>query len=474
MRRLGPAIAVRDFRLAWLGSSARVSLQMLEVAIGWEVYAQHRSALDLGWIGLAEFVPMFVLALPAGQLADRLPRRAVFASALLLGAGVGIGLAIVSAGTTGVPVPGAGRGRRGDDGDRVTGGPRDAATLVPVEMLQSAMTLRTIGTQLGRSPGRRSAACSTGCRRHSCTCSRPDLRLGASVLAMIRRPAADVPSDCRRPALPRSTACSRGCGSSVHPVLLGAILLDLLAVLFGGAVALLPVFARSILHVGPTGLGVLRAAPAVGALVAAAVVTRRPSDHAGRPLLIVVGLFGASIIVFGFSRSYLLSLVALGISGGVDLYSMNIRATTVALATPDRLRGRVNAVEMVFISASNQLGAFESGVGGVPRRDRPAVVAGGVITIGIALSWGAVFPALARSSTGSPKSSPWTPTFRAPRPLASRPACYPPGRVPAPPRALPVDALPRGPGPRLPDELVSAGSNGARAPRTPACSPASW
>jgi hypothetical protein len=179
-------------------------------------------------------------------------------------------------------------------------------------------------------------------------------------------------------------------------VLLGAILLDLLAVLFGGAVALLPVFARSILHVGATGLGVLRAAPAIGALLAAAWLTRHPLQrHAGRTLLIVVGLYGASIIVFGLSRVFVISLLALGVSGFVDLYSMNIRSTTVALASPDRLRGRVNAVEMVFISASNQLGAFESGLAAYLVGTIPAVVGGGVMTILLAVSWGRLFPALA-------------------------------------------------------------------------------
>jgi MFS family permease len=179
-------------------------------------------------------------------------------------------------------------------------------------------------------------------------------------------------------------------------VLLGAILLDLLAVLFGGAVALLPVFAKSILHVGPTGLGVLRAAPAIGALLGAAYITRRPiRGRAGRVLLIAVGLYGVSMIVFGLSRVFVISLLALIASGFVDLYSMNIRATTVALATPDRLRGRVNAVEMVFISASNQLGAFESGLAAFLVGTVPAVVGGGVITILLALTWGRLFPALA-------------------------------------------------------------------------------
>jgi len=179
-------------------------------------------------------------------------------------------------------------------------------------------------------------------------------------------------------------------------ILLGAILLDLMAVLFGGAVALLPLFARSILHVGPTGLGVLRSAPAVGALLAAAVLTRRPlGGRAGRKLLVVVGAFGVSIVVFGLSHSFWLSLVALGVSGFVDMFSMNIRSTTVALATPDHLRGRVLAVEMVFISASNQLGAFESGLAAFLLGAVPAVVAGGAITIALAIGWGRLFPALA-------------------------------------------------------------------------------
>jgi Transmembrane secretion effector len=179
-------------------------------------------------------------------------------------------------------------------------------------------------------------------------------------------------------------------------ILLGAILLDLLAVLFGGAVALLPVYASSILHVGATGLGFLRAAPAVGALAGAVVITRRPiAGRAGRLLLTVVFLYGACIVVFGLSRSYPLSLVALGVSGFVDLYSMNIRSTTVALASPDRLRGRVNAVEMVFISASNQLGYFESGLAAFLIGTVPAVVGGGVMTMLIAVSWRPLFPALA-------------------------------------------------------------------------------
>jgi hypothetical protein len=180
------------------------------------------------------------------------------------------------------------------------------------------------------------------------------------------------------------------------PVLLGAISLDLFAVLFGGAVALLPVFARSVLHTGPVGLGLLRSAPAIGALVAGVWLAHRPlGRHAGRTLIVAVAVFGASMVVFGLSRSFALSMAALAVSGFADMISMNIRGTTVALATPDPLRGRVLAVEMVFISASNELGAFESGLAAALLGAVTAVVAGGLVTIGLAVSWVRFFPALA-------------------------------------------------------------------------------
>jgi MFS family permease len=181
------------------------------------------------------------------------------------------------------------------------------------------------------------------------------------------------------------------------PVLLGAISLDLVAVLFGGAVALLPVFARDVLDVGPVGLGVLRSAPAVGAMLAGIMLTRRPlQGMAGRKLLIVVAVFGASMVVFGLSSSFPLSMAALAVSGFADMISMNIRSMITALATPDALRGRVNAVEMVFISASNELGAFESGVAAALIGAVPAVVIGGSLTILCALAWPRLFPKMAK------------------------------------------------------------------------------
>jgi hypothetical protein len=180
-------------------------------------------------------------------------------------------------------------------------------------------------------------------------------------------------------------------------ILLGAIGLDLFAVLFGGAVALLPVYARTILDVGPVGLGVLRTAPAVGALIAAVILARRPLRYpAGPTLLAVVAAFGAAIVVFGVSKSFPLSLVALAVSGFVDMISVNIRSTTAALVTPNELRGRVLAVEWVFISASNELGAFESGAAAALLGTVRAVVAGGIGTMVIAGAWTRLFPSLAR------------------------------------------------------------------------------
>jgi MFS family permease len=402
LAHLGPALEVPDFRRWWLAMLAmNMSMQMLEVAIGWQVYAQHNSPLDLGWIGLAEFLPMFVLAIPAGHLADRLPRRLVFAMALLVGVAVGAGLAVLSESSPSSVLPylalAAGAGTV-----MAIGTPAARAmppTLVSAKLLPSAMTLRTIASQSAQVLGPALGGALYGVSPALVYLLASGMCLLASALAvMIRaRPVART--------APSGAAAAPGIESLLEGLrfvgrtrmLLGAILLDLLVVLFGGAVALLPVFARSILHVGPEGLGILRAAPAVGALLAAALLTRRPLVRkAGRRLLLMVGIYGASLAVFGLSRIFVLSLVMLAVSGFADMFSMNIRSTTAALATPDRLRGRVSAVEMVFISASNQLGAFESGLAASLVGTVPAVVGGGVVTVAIALVWRRVFPAMAR------------------------------------------------------------------------------
>jgi MFS family permease len=330
----------------------------------------------------------------------------VFAIALLVGVAVGVGLAVLSRSAVSSVLPylalAAGAGTV-----MAIGTPAARAlppTLVPAGLLPSAMTLRSIASQSAQVAGPALGGLLYAVSPTLVYLLAAALCLLASVsVVMIRaRPAAatrpgtpDAPGTAPSPSIESVLEGVRFVGRT--PMLLGVILLDLLVVLFGGAVALLPVFARSILHVGPEGLGVLRAAPAVGALAAAVVLTRRPLvRRAGRRLLLVVAVFGGSIIVFGLSRVFALSLVMLAISGFADMISVNIRTTTVTLATPDRLRGRVSAVEMVFISASNQLGAFESGLAASLVGTVPAVVGGGVITLAIALSWRRLFPSVAR------------------------------------------------------------------------------
>ena len=399
--RLPAAFRERDFALLWVSLLATGgATQMVQVAVGWQVYSLHHRAFDLALIGLAEFVPLPLLALPFGQLADRLPRARLLALSSLLEAGLfGLLLAITLGGTHALwpyLVVAAGTGVASALG--APAGRSMVPELVPEEVLQSAMALRSMAFQAAMVGGPAVGGLVFAVDPVAVYAVAAGLGLaGFGAMLAVRSPAA-VPAELGAPRLPGLQGLLDGLRFVRDtPVLLGAITLDLFAVLFGGAVALLPLFAQSILHTGPIGLGILRSAPAVGALAAGAWLVRRPLDrHAGRTLLQVVGAFGVSIVVFGFSRWFLLSLAALAVSGFVDMISMNIRATTVALATPNVVRGRVMAVEMVFISASNELGAFESGAAAALLGAVPAVVAGGAITILLALTWSRVFPPLAR------------------------------------------------------------------------------
>jgi MFS family permease len=393
---------VRDFR-RWFYASIGMgtALQMLEVIIGWSVYSHQQSALDLGWIGLAEFLPLFILALPSGHISDRFPRRYVLAVANLLGIGVGLGLVGLSLGHVHAALPylafavGAGV-------VMAIGQPASRAmppTLIPRELIPSAMTLRSFAAQGAQVIGPAVGGLAYGISPSLVYALAAACCAFAMLAALsIRPPISTLDPDAPPP--PKQAASMRSVLEGLRFVrrtqmILGAILLDLLAVLFGGAVALLPIFADHILHVGATGLGILRAGPAIGAVVAAGWLSYRPiMRYAGRLLLGVVAAFGACMVVFGLSHNVVLSFVALAVSGYVDFYSMNIRGTTVALATPDELRGRVGAVETVFISASNQLGAFESGVSASLVGTVPAVVGGGCMTILIAVGWLRLFPAL--------------------------------------------------------------------------------
>ena len=373
-------------------------IQMVAVAIGWQVYSITHSAFDLGLIGLAEFVPLLLLALPAGQLADRLSRRLVFAAALALNAAMALALLLISLdGTTRLWAFLALAAGNGVAASIANPAARSLGpSLVPLDLLPSAMALRSIAFQSGSVVGPALGGVLFAVDPELVYgVAAGLLAAGVAALAAIHEPAEPQGRDRAAPGLASVLA---GIHFIRHtPVMLGAITLDLFAVLFGGAVALLPLFARTILHTGPVGLGVLRSAPAVGALAAGVILTRWPTRaNAGATLLVVVAAFGAATIVFGVSRSFPLSLAALAVAGFVDMFSVNIRSTIAVMAAPNELRGRVTAVESVFISASNELGAFESGAAAALLGAVPAVVAGGVLTIGLAAVWRWVFPALAR------------------------------------------------------------------------------
>jgi Transmembrane secretion effector len=364
------------------------------VAIGWQVYAIHGDPLDLGLVGLAMFVPLPLLALPAGHLADRHPRRTVLATSMAIDAAVAAGLLAVT-------ISGADETwpffvlAFGTGVASAVGAPAGRAltpSLVPQETLVRALAQRSVAFQL--------SVIVAPALGGFLFAIEPELVYMASVSFSLVALVAVLAMHTGRESAGAGSPDLRSVLGGVRlvrrtPVLLGAISLDLFAVLFGGAVALLPVFAKDVLDVGPAGLGVLRAAPAAGALCAAAVLARRPVHRrAGGTLLTVVALYGVTIVVFGLSETMWLSLLALAAGGAVDMVSVVLRQTILPLVTPDELRGRVNAVEMVFISASNELGAFESGVAAALVGAVPAVVLGGVLTIGIALTWAQLFPDL--------------------------------------------------------------------------------
>jgi MFS family permease len=395
-QRLPPALQERDFRFLWTAVfSMRFAENMMAVAIGWQVFAIHKDPLDLGLIGLAEFVPLLVLALPAGHLADRLPRRLVAAVSLSLMVIVAVGLFTVTVAEEGVVWPYFLLAGLIGVASAIGWPAYTALTpeVVPPDLVAGAVALRSVAGQVAVIAGPAVGGLIFAWKAEAVYAVAAVLFFigGVSMAALRVR-------SLQRDA----TVGLEGLVDGIRFVwrtrmLLGAITLDLFAVLVGGGVALLPIYAREILHVGPVGLGVLRAAPAIGALLAALMLTRRPLRRAAGPTLIaVVILYGAANIVWGASEWLPVTLIALAVAGFVDMISVNIRSTTVALVTPNELRGRVGAVEMVFISASNELGAFESGAVAAAFGAVATVVGGGIATIGCGLASIKLFPELAR------------------------------------------------------------------------------
>ena len=372
------------------------AIQMQSVAVGWQVYALTGNTLDLGLIGLSQFLPFVILVLPAGHIADRLDRRLILTSCLAVDALCAALLLLYTlSGVTEVwPVFtilvffGSARAFSMPTSQAIT------PNLVPGVAFPNAVALNSstfhVATIAGPAAGGMLYILG------------PDTVYGTVgavlVIAMVM---------IYRGRLPRVMRASQP--ASWHTLLeglrfvwsrkvvLGAISLDLFAVLFGGATAMLPAYASDVLHVGPQGLGWLRAAPAIGASITAALLAFRPINHqVGRWMFSGVAVFGLSIIVFGMSGNFLLSLGCLFLLGGSDMVSVYIRHLLVQLETPDHIRGRVSAVNAVFIGASNELGEFESGVTATWFGLVPSVIIGGAATLAVTVIWTRLFPALAQ------------------------------------------------------------------------------
>jgi MFS family permease len=374
------------------------------VTMGWQVYDLARasrgiaeSALYVGFLGLATFLPLFFLALPAGVVADRYPRKTVLS---LCFAGEALcAVSLVWASATGVLTVNVLLGTAFLFGMarafRAPAGVALAPMLVPTELLPRAIAWNSLAFQIGRISGPALAGFLVGrwSPTHSYAVSLTLYVVPIVGLAFVRhatRPAPHVGSRIDRVKEGISYIWT-------NRVVLGAISLDLFAVLLGGATALLPVFARDILNVGPEGFGLLRSAPAAGAAVVALALASRPIyRHAGTAMFGGVAVFGAATVVFGLSTSFFLSLTALATLGGADMVSVYVRQTLIQIVTPDAMRGRVASVSFLFIGASNELGEFESGV--TARLFGPVIAAlfGGIASLFVTGLWARLFPELRR------------------------------------------------------------------------------
>jgi MFS family permease len=377
-----------------------IALEMQSVAVGWQVYDITRRPFDLGLVGLAQFLPGILLFLVSGHAADRFDRRNLLVACYA-------GFAVCSALLLTVTRLGAPPSVYSIYGVlallgvvRSFNGPASRALLpmlVPVEHFPNAVawtgTTFETATIMGPAIGGLIYALSRGPGPVYATSMAAAL---AALISMLRV-RARVRQGQPEPVSLRSVLA----GLQYiwrQKIILGSISLDLFAVLLGGAVALLPVYAREILKTGPWGLGVLRSAPAAGAAGMAILLAHRPlRGRAGAVMLWCVAGFGVFTVVFGLSRNLLLSLAALLLAGAMDMVSVIIRGTLVQLATPDEMQGRVSAVDMVFVGASNEFGQFESGLTAQWFGTVPAVILGGVGTVVVTLLWAWWFPDLRRT-----------------------------------------------------------------------------
>lgn len=373
-----------------------IAVQGISVAVGWQVYASTHDPLALGLVGLAQFVPQIALVLATGAAADRFDRRGILVACHLAICLVGVGLAWLSSQET-LDVRlvyallsffGVARAFAGPAGQALT------PSLVPVELFSRAVGWSATTFQIAVVVGPAVFGFLYGGLGPSTLYAVTAVLEVVVVLLLLfvrARPFVRTPST-------ESVVARLFAGIHyvrTHRAILGSIALDLFAVLLGGAVALMPIYADEVLHVDEWGLGLLRSAPAAGALVVAAYFGARPLERrAGRTMMISVAIFGVATIVFGLSTNFALSLLALVVLGGSDMVSVVVRSIVVQAQTPPEMRGRVSAVNMVFVGASNELGEFESGLTASMFGTVRAVVIGGVGTLLVTLAFWFGFPEL--------------------------------------------------------------------------------
>jgi len=388
-----------------------IGWQMLQVALGWEIYERTHSAFALGLVGLVTVVPVVVLALPAGHLSDRADRMKIVLAAQAVFASMSLSLAAVSHWKGPIILMFGILLVRGIA--QAYNNPARSALLprlVPAEAFENAVTWASSGFQIAAVVGPALGGLVIALTKGATFAYFADAMLTTIYVIMLlgirgeftaKSTTGTVMKPQERMTIESLVAGMRFVRDT--KVILAAITLDLFAVLFGGATALLPIFAKDILQVGPSGLGWLRAAPSVGALLVMITIAHRPPmQRTGWTLILSVMGFGLATIVFGLSKSFLLSMSMLFILGGLDGISMVIRSTLVQLWTPDEMRGRVSAVNSVFIDMSNELGGFESGALAAAVGPIVAVVGGGIGTIIVVASVAAKWPELRRLRSLSP------------------------------------------------------------------------
>jgi MFS family permease len=388
----------RDFRLFLVGRLlATLAVQMQTVAVGWQVYAVTRDPMDLGLIGFSQFLPFIVLILPAGQAADRRDRRRILTGCFAVECVCALLLLALS--VRGIesawPVFAVMFLFGGARAFAMPTGQALLPNLVPAEQFGPAVALNTSTWQVATIAGPAIGGLLYVAGPATVYGTVAVLLAAATAMTFTLRAGGDFVVTQEPQSLDALLSGLRFVWRR-RPVF-GAISLDLFAVLFGGATALLPVYAADVLHVGPGGLGVLRAAPGVGAAVCGVVLSLSPiSRSVGRWMFGGVFAFGLMTIVFGVSSNFALSLAALTVLGAGDMVSVYIRHLLVQLQTPDDIRGRVSAVSAVFIGASNELGEFESGVTAAWWGTVPAVIVGGCATLVVAAIWMRLFPELSK------------------------------------------------------------------------------